>query len=97
VADIDEILRALGDPTRARLVELLLERDDQSLFELCTKLITVHRVSITRQAVSKHLAILRDAGIVQSEVRGRTTLHRLQPRSLDRVATWLDRLRRTSD
>jgi DNA-binding transcriptional ArsR family regulator len=75
-ADAD-LYRALADPTRRLLLDELRERDDQSLFELCTRLAVRHQVTSSRQAVSQHLALLETAGLVRSRRSGRTKLHTL--------------------
>lgn len=72
-----DLYRALADPTRRLLLDELRERDEQSLFELCTRLAVVHQVTSSRQAVSQHLAVLESAGLVQSRRSGRTKLHTL--------------------
>jgi DNA-binding transcriptional ArsR family regulator len=72
-----DLYRALADPTRRLLLDELRERDDQSLFELCTRLAVVHQVTSSRQAVSQHLAVLEAAGLVRSRRSGRTKLHTL--------------------
>ena len=72
-----DLYRALADPTRRLLLDELRERDDQSLFELCSRLAVVHQVTSSRQAVSQHLAVLETAGLVQSRRSGRTKLHTL--------------------
>lgn len=87
---MDDVFRALADPTRRLLLAELRGRDGQTLFELCTRLISVHGVAVTRQAVSKHLAVLADAGLVRATRAGRTTVHRLDPGPLAGVAGWLD-------
>ena len=84
----DEIFRALGDPARLALVEFLRERDDQALFELCTRLIARGH-SISRQGVAKHLAVLVDAGLIETVRDGRTTRHRLRPAALAPARAWL--------
>ena len=72
-----DLYRALADPTRRLLLDELRERDDQSLFELCTRLAVVHQVTSSRQAVSQHLAVLEAAGLVRTRRSGRTKLHTL--------------------
>ena len=80
-----DLYRALADPTRRLLLDELRERDDQSLFELCTRLAVVHQVTSSRQAVSQHLAVLEAAGLVRSRRSGRTKLHTLSTAPLRAV------------
>ena len=61
-----DVYRALADPTRRILLDELCEREGQTLFELCSRLAMAHGVSSTRQAVSQHLAILEEAGLVRT-------------------------------
>ncbi|BBY16051.1 ArsR/SmtB family transcription factor [Mycolicibacterium litorale] len=68
---MDEVFRALADPNRRRLLDSLNLRDGQTLGELGAVLAT------TRQAVSKHLAVLEAAGLVTTVRRGREKLHYL--------------------
>ena len=81
-----DLYRALADPTRRLLLDELRERDDQSLFELCTRLAMVHHVTSSRQAVSQHLAVLETAGLVQSRRSGRTKLHTLSTAPLRAIS-----------
>jgi len=53
----------------------LSEREGQTLYELCSRLAMAHGITSTRQAVSQHLTVLEDAGLVRSERRGRSKLH----------------------
>ncbi|HEV7847865.1 MAG TPA: helix-turn-helix domain-containing protein [Mycetocola sp.] len=75
---MDAVFRALGDPVRLALVDELAARNDQTLFELCMRLINRGH-SLSRQAVAKHVAALRDAGLVHLTTSGRTTIHHLDP------------------
>jgi ArsR family transcriptional regulator len=73
--ETDELVRALADPLRARIVELLADE------QLCT----CHLVELTgaRQTnVSNHLRVLRDAGVVETIPAGRYTYYRLRPEAL---------------
>ena len=71
------LYRALADPTRRTILDELAERDGQSLFELCSRLAMRHQISSSRQAISQHLAVLEEAGLVRSRREGRTKLHSL--------------------
>ncbi len=87
----DLIFRALADETRRLIVDELRALDGQSLFSLVVALIQKHGRSISRQAISKHLAMLEEAGLVRTEWLGRTKLHHLDLAPLRRVsAEWLD-------
>ena len=71
------IYKALADPTRRAILDELQERNGQTLFELCTRLITRHGLSSSRQAVSQHLDVLETAGLVRTRREGRYKFHDL--------------------
>ncbi len=71
------LYRALADSTRRTILDELSERNHQSLFELCSRLTMRHQISSSRQAISQHLAVLEEAGLVRSRREGRTKLHTL--------------------
>ncbi len=71
------MFKALADPTRRALLDELQERDGQTLFELCARLISRHGLSSSRQAVSQHLAVLEEAGLVRTRREGRYKFHDL--------------------
>jgi DNA-binding transcriptional ArsR family regulator len=87
---VGDVFKALADPTRRAILDELLDRDGQTLFELCTRLLTRHQLTSSRQAVSQHLAVLEDAGLVHTRRQGRYKLHHLDTAPL-RVITdrWL--------
>jgi uncharacterized protein YndB with AHSA1/START domain len=70
---MDEVFRALADPTRRELLDELFRRDGQSMTSLAD------RYATTRFAVMKHLKVLEDAGLVVTRRRGREKLHFLNP------------------
>jgi DNA-binding transcriptional ArsR family regulator len=70
---VDEVFRALADPTRRGLLDALLARDGQTLGEL------QQRLPMTRFGVMKHLRVLEKAGLVVTRRRGREKLHFLNP------------------
>jgi uncharacterized protein YndB with AHSA1/START domain/DNA-binding transcriptional ArsR family regulator len=76
----DEVFRALADRSRRRLLDGLNARNGQSLRQLCGGL------SMTRQSVSKHLAVLEAAGLVTPLRRGREKLHYLNPAPINDIA-----------
>ncbi|WDV55742.1 metalloregulator ArsR/SmtB family transcription factor [Streptomyces coeruleorubidus] len=86
----EDVFKALADPTRRRILDELAERDGQSLFEICTRLVTKYGLGLSRQAVSQHLAVLESAGLVVSRREGRYKFHDLNTEPLERVMTrWL--------
>ncbi len=70
---VDDVFKALADPTRRQLLDELFERDGQSLSELEA------RLPMTRFGVMKHLKVLEEAGLVTTRRRGREKLHFLNP------------------
>jgi DNA-binding transcriptional ArsR family regulator len=83
---VADIYRALADETRRVLLDELLERDEQTLFELCSRLAMNHGLTPSRQAVSQHLEVLEAAGLVVAERRGRYKLHTIDTAPLTRIA-----------
>ncbi|MFB4328387.1 ArsR/SmtB family transcription factor [Paenibacillus sp. CR_12] len=69
--DRDAIFKALGDPTRRLMLDELSERNELTLYELTVRLIMKHNLSISRQAIAKHLAALEDAGLVITKRKGK--------------------------
>jgi DNA-binding transcriptional ArsR family regulator len=89
---VSDVFKALADPTRRAILDELAERDDQTLFELCGRLATKHQVASSRQAVSQHIEVLVDAGLVRTRREGRYKFHHLDRRPLERIADrWLQR------
>lgn len=82
---VADVYRALDDETRRLIIDELATRDGQSLFEICTALTMHHGVASTRQAISQHLNVLEDAGLVATERRGRTKLHFFTPEPLEAI------------
>jgi DNA-binding transcriptional ArsR family regulator len=86
----EDVFKALADPTRRRILDELAERSGQSLFEICTRLVTKHGLGLSRQAISQHLAVLESAGLVVSRREGRYKFHDLNTQPLERVMNrWL--------
>ena len=67
----DVIFKALGDSTRRLILDELSERNEQTMYELTVRLITKQNISISRQAIAKHLAVLEDPGLVKSKRKGK--------------------------
>jgi DNA-binding transcriptional ArsR family regulator len=74
---VADVFKALADETRRTILDELAERDGQTLFELCTRLLMKHQVSSTRQAISQHLDVLESAGLVRTVREGRYKFHHL--------------------
>ena len=70
---IDDVFKALADPTRRQLLDELFEEDGQTLSAL------EQRLPMTRFGVAKHLKVLEEAGLVTTRKRGREKLHFLNP------------------
>jgi DNA-binding transcriptional ArsR family regulator len=83
---VGDVYQALADPTRRLILDELAERDGQSLFELCSRLAMRHGVTSSRQAISQHLTVLANAGLVSSRRSGRTKLHHLHTGPLRAIA-----------
>ena len=77
---MDDVFRALADASRRDLLDRLFIRPGQTLGELCQGL------EMSRQAVSKHLAILEGANLVAAVKRGREKLHYLNPVPIHEIA-----------
>jgi DNA-binding transcriptional ArsR family regulator len=87
--DDDAVFRALADPSRRQLLDRLHARNGQTLGELCREL------DITRQAVTKHLAILEQASLVATRRRGREKLHFINPVPINEIAErWIGKFER---
>ncbi|NQX28130.1 helix-turn-helix transcriptional regulator [Microbacteriaceae bacterium VKM Ac-2854] len=80
-----DVFRAIADETRRALLDVLLQRDEQTLFEVCSKLAMEHDLTPTRQAVSQHLDVLEQAGLVRTERRGRYKLHTIDTTPLSQI------------
>jgi DNA-binding transcriptional ArsR family regulator len=79
---IHHVFNALADSTRRQIVEMLSDGDARSVSE-----ITRH-FGMTRQAVTKHLAVLMEGGILVSERHGRDRYNRLRPEGFDPLREW---------
>jgi len=76
-AEIDELWSAVADPTRRRVVDVLLDRGEATATTVAGEL------PVTRQAVAKHLAVLNRVGLVEGRRRGREVRYAIRPRRLD--------------
>ena len=91
---MDLVFRALADESRRALLDSLAAESGQTLGELCSGL-SQGRGAMTRQAVSKHLAILEEANLVATVKRGREKLHFLNPVPIAEIANrWIRKFER---
>ena len=79
------MFKALADPTRRTILDELTDRDGQTLFELCGRLLMKHGIDSTRQAVSQHLDVLEAAGLVRVKRDGRYKFHYLDRTPLKEI------------
>jgi DNA-binding transcriptional ArsR family regulator len=87
---VGDVFKALADPTRRKILDELAEREAQTLFELCSRLATRHRLASSRQAISQHLEVLEEVGLVETRREGRYKFHYLQTRPLENLTDrWL--------
>ena len=86
---MDAVFRALADPTRRQLLDSLHDRNGQTLNALC------ERTDMTRQAVTKHLAILEEANLITTVRNGREKEHYLNPVPINEIAErWIGKFER---
>ncbi len=84
---MDDVFRALADPTRRAVLDALFEHDGQTVQALCARFPTM-----TRFGVMKHLAVLESAGLVVTRRAGRTKQHFLNPVPIQQVADrWISK------
>jgi len=87
---VDKVFKALADPNRRQLLDRLHGESGQTLGELC------QRLDMTRQAASKHLALLEAANLVVTVWRGREKLHYLNPVPIHEIyERWIGKYERT--
>jgi DNA-binding transcriptional ArsR family regulator len=83
---MDDVFKALADPSRRALLDRLHQSNGQTLNELCRHL------DMTRQGIAKHLVILIKAELVVPLWRGREKLHYLNPAPLKQISErWIDK------
>lgn len=79
---VGDVFKALADPTRRIILDELQIKDAQSLFEICSRLAMRHAMTSSRQAISQHLAVLEEAGLIHTRREGRTKIHHLNTEPL---------------
>ncbi|MDQ2665705.1 MAG: metalloregulator ArsR/SmtB family transcription factor [Gemmatimonadota bacterium] len=91
VRDAAPLFAALGDETRLRLIVRLSSGGPGSITQLSAK------SDVSRQAITKHLRVLSDAGLVRSTRKGREQVWDLEPKRLDDAHAYLDRISKQWD
>ena len=82
----EQLWAAIGEPTRRRIVDLLLERGEASASSLAGAM------PVTRQAVAKHIAVLERAGLVTGSRQGREVLWSVRPEAIDEATAEIARI-----
>ena len=81
-----DIYYALSAEARRLILDELLERNGQSLYEICNRLIMKHGMDLSRQAISQHLEVLEEAGLISTERDGRYKFHYINTDPLQEIA-----------
>jgi DNA-binding transcriptional ArsR family regulator len=84
--DVDEVFAALAEPVRRRMLDVITTRGEATATTVAAEM------PITRQAVTKHLAVLEGAGLVASHRQGREVLYAVRPEPLTQAARWMEQL-----
>lgn len=82
MASVGDLFKALADPTRRAILDELTERDGQTLFEICARLAMKHGLTSSRQAISQHLDVLEEAGLLTTSREGRYKFHHIDTEPL---------------
>lgn len=89
---MDTLFKALSDRTRRKILDELTERDGQTLFELCQRLLMRHEITSSRQAISQHLDMLEEANLIKVERDGRYKFHYINTEPLKAIQKrWIDK------
>lgn len=83
---MSDVYKAIADPVRRTILDELVANNGQTLFEITTRLIQLHKLSLTRQAISQHLDILESAGLVHTRREGRYKFHDVDTAPLAAIA-----------
>ena len=87
---MSDIYEAISVPARRAILDELYDRDGQTLFELCARLTMKHQLQLSRQAISQHLAVLEEIGLISTERDGRCKFHYLHTEPLEEIVQrWL--------
>jgi DNA-binding transcriptional ArsR family regulator len=89
---VGDVFKALADPTRRAILDELTDRNGQTLFEICARLASKYGLGSSRQAISQHLDVLEDAGLVETGREGRYKFHYINATPLESIVErWLSR------
>ncbi len=87
---MSDVFEALAAPARRAILDVLCERDGQTLFEICARLTMKHDLTLSRQAISQHLDVLEAAGLLRTKREGRYKYHYLDTTPLNSIVKrWL--------
>ena len=81
-----DVFKAISDATRRAILDELVDRDGQTLFELCSRLALKHGLGSSRQAISQHIDVLEAAGLVTTRREGRYKFHSVDTTPLRAIA-----------
>jgi DNA-binding transcriptional ArsR family regulator len=85
-----DVFEALAAPARRAILDVLCDRDGQTLFEICARLTMTHNLTLTRQAISQHLEMLEAVGLISTKRESRYKYHYLDTTPLNIINTrWL--------
>jgi DNA-binding transcriptional ArsR family regulator len=82
---VGDLYKALADQTRRTILDELADRDGQTLFEICTRLAMKHGIGASRQAISQHLDVLEEAGLIRTRRDGRYKFHHIDTSPLREI------------
>ena len=83
---VSDVFEAIAVPARRAILDELVDRDGQTLFELCTRLAMKHQIGLTRQAISQHLDVLESAGLVTTIRQGKFKFHYVHTERISAIA-----------
>lgn len=85
------VFDALAAPARRAILDVLADREDQTLFEICGRLAAEYDIDLSRQAISQHLTVLEEVKLVGSRREGRYKFHTIDTAPLrEATARWLN-------
>ncbi len=83
---VSDVYEAIAAPARRKILDGLLDKDGQTLFELCGRLQMKHGLGLSRQAISQHLDVLESVGFVSTKRKGRYKYHYLDLTPLKEIS-----------